>query len=135
MFRWNNKGQAMPSSPPPTPSSRKRGSGGKFASAATAPNLFLWGIGGQLLSIVIVFGRPELQPIQTAVVACLVGLSGAAIASAISGILKLKTKSLVASGPFVVFVLVFWAVMSAGAPGVLPDFASLVGRGSVRRPQ
>jgi len=56
------------------------------------------------------------------VLAGLLGLSGAAITTAISGILKIKTKTLVASGPLAVFVLLFWAEMSAGAPGVLPDF-------------
>jgi len=98
-----------------------RGPGGGFASKAPAPKLFLYGIAGLLLSLAIVFGFPQLYPAQVAVVAALLGLSGAAITTAISGILKIRTKTLVASGPLAVFVLLFWTEMSAGAPGVLPN--------------
>jgi hypothetical protein len=107
-----------------------RGPGGKRTSTSAAPNLFLWGIGGLVLSLAIAFGYPyEMRPIQVAVLASVHSLSGAAIATGISGILNLKTRALVASGPFVVFVLIFWAVLGAGAPGVLPDFGGLFGRG------
>ena len=112
----------MARKPPPTAGKPARSPGGRFASRAAAPKLFLYGIAGLLLSLVIVFGFPQLQPTQVPVLAGLLGLSGAAITTAISGILKIKTKTLVASGPLAVFVLLFWAEMSAGAPGVLPDF-------------
>jgi hypothetical protein len=126
---------------PSTPQKRgvksaKKGGGQTAASPpnATPPNLFLWGVGGLLLSIAIVFSLAKIQPIQAAVVACLVGLSGAAIATGISGILKFQTKMLTASGPVVVFILAFWAVMSTGAPGVFPDLISaLTARVPVRR--
>ena len=119
-----------PSQAAPSGSSRPRAA----RASATAPNLFLWGIAGLLLSLVIVFAYPsEIKPVQVAVTASLDALSGAAIATAISGILKLQTKVLVASGPFVVFVLVFWGVMAAGAPGVLPEFGDLLGKVSRRR--
>jgi hypothetical protein len=99
------------------------------------PNLFLWGIGGLVLSLVIVFVFPDVRPIQVASLAILHGLSGAAIATAITGILQLKTRSVVASGPFVVFVLAFWAIMSAGAPETLANFSSLLlGRGTRKSP-
>jgi hypothetical protein len=64
---------------------------------------------------------------QVAAVASLLGLSGAGITTAISGTIQLKTKFLNAGGPLVVFVLVFWATMSAGAPEVLPNFSKLIG--------
>jgi hypothetical protein len=99
-----------------------RDAGRRFASRAAAPKLFLYGIAGLLLSLAIVLGFPQLARTQVPVVAGLLGLSGAAITTAISGILRIKTKTLVASGPLAVFVLLFWAEMSAGAPGVLPDF-------------
>jgi hypothetical protein len=106
---------------PATKGKTTRGPGGGFASRAAAPKLFLYGIAGLFLSLAIVFVFPQLHPTQVPVVAALLGLSGAAITTAISGILKIKTKTLVASGPLAVFVLLFWTEMSAGAPGVLPD--------------
>jgi hypothetical protein len=102
---------------------------GRFVSKISGPNLFLWGIGGLVLSMIMVFGYPhDPKPIQVSVLATLDALSGAAIATAISGILKLQTKVLIAGGPFVVFILVFWSVMAAGAPGVLPDLNTLFRR-------
>jgi len=106
---------------------RKGGSRAKLTSKAAAPNLFLYGVGGLLLSLAIVFMPAEWRPAeadlrttQAAVLACLVGISGAAITTGLSGILEIKTKVLVASGPFAIFVLCFWVVMGTGAPGVLP---------------
>lgn len=99
---------------------------GQIVSPRNAPNLLLFGIAGLLLSLAIVFIDRALTPIQVAVLALILGLSGAAVATAISGILRLETKVLVAGGPFVIFVLAFWAVMSAGAPGVLPSFGVFV---------
>jgi len=75
-----------------------------------------------LVSLAIVFVFAELRPTQAAVLACLVGLSGAAIATGLSGILQIKTKMLVASGPLAVFIVCFWAVMATGAPGTVPTF-------------
>jgi hypothetical protein len=100
---------------------------GRFVSKISGPNLFLWGIAGLILSLIIVFGHPDPKPVQVSVLATLDALSGAAIATAISGILKLQTKVLIAGGPFVVFVLVFWSVMATGAQDVLPDLNTLVG--------
>jgi hypothetical protein len=94
----------------------------KLTSKVAAPNLFLCGIGGLLVSLIIVFVFAELRPTQAAVLACLVGLSGSAIATGISGILQIKTKTLVASGPLAVFIVCFWAVMATGAAGALPEF-------------
>lgn len=106
----------MARSPTTARGAAARGSGGRFGSSLAAPNVFLWGIGGLALCLLIVFLVPNPTPIQAALLAVLVGLSGAAIASGISGILKLKTRALTASGPFAVFVLGFMAVFSAGAP-------------------
>jgi hypothetical protein len=88
---------------------------------AVVPHLFLWGVGGLVVSLVVVFAFPKLQPVQATVIAALVGLSGAAIATGITGILKVQTKAIVATGPFAVFILCFWAVIAAGAPGIVPD--------------
>jgi hypothetical protein len=103
----------------------KRPTGGgprtPVVSAAVAPNLLLWGVAGLGLSLAIAFAFPHLTAVQATVVAALLGLSGAAIATANFGILRVKTKMIVASGPFAVFILFFYAMMQAGAPGVLPD--------------
>jgi hypothetical protein len=84
-----------------------RGRGGTFVSRAAAPRLFLYGIVGLLLSLAIVFGVPQLQPTQVPAVAGLLGLSGAIIATAISGVLKVKFLGLVASGQLAVFALLY----------------------------
>jgi hypothetical protein len=96
--------------------------------ASVVPKLFLFGLVGLMLCLAIVFLQPAIQPTQAAVLALVLGLSGALVATAIAGVLKLRTKTMVASGPFVVFVLGFWVMISAGAPNVLPDFSALIGR-------
>ncbi len=101
---------------------------GAIISPEYVPNIFGYGIAGLGVCLGIVLVDPALKPSQVAVVAVLLGLSGAAFATAITGILRLETKVIVAGGPFVVFVLAFWAMMSAAAPGVLPDFSALFGK-------
>jgi len=95
-------------------------------------NLPLWGIFGMVLTLAIVFGFPLDRPLQVIVVATILSLSAAGIASAISGVVNLNTGILRAGGPFVVFVVVFLTFIAAGAPGVLPDLGFLLGRGSIR---
>lgn len=60
--------------------------------------------------------------------ACLLGLSGAAVVTGISGILQIKTKTIVATGPLAIFLLCFWAVVATGASRALPDFSILFGK-------
>jgi hypothetical protein len=69
---------------------------------------------------------------QVIVVATILSLSAAGVASAISGVVNLNTGILRAGGPFVVFVVVFLTFIAAGAPGVLPDLGFLLGQGSTR---
>jgi hypothetical protein len=106
----------------------KRSSAAKvdLMSRAAAPNLFLWGVGGLALSLLVVFGFPAISQLQAVVLASLTGLSGAAIATAIPGILRIKLKAVAASGALVVFFLVFSAVVAAGAPDAFPTW--LLGR-------
>jgi hypothetical protein len=85
------------------------------------PNIFGYGLLGLGLCLGIVFVDPALAPLQVAVVAIILGLSAAAFATAIAGILKLETKYIVAGGPFAVFAIAFWAMMSVGAPNILPN--------------
>jgi hypothetical protein len=92
----------------------------------------LFGIGGLVLASSMVFGLPLHEPMQVVMVASILSLSVAAIASAISGIITLNTGLLRVSGPFVAFMIVFWAFIAAGAPGLLPDLGFLLGRGSPR---
>jgi hypothetical protein len=91
-------------------------------------NLPLFGIGGLLVAGAMVFSLPLDKPTQVVVVAAILSLSVAAIATAISGIINLNTGLLRVSGPFVVFVIVFWTFIAAGAPGLLPDLGLLLGR-------
>jgi len=126
-------GSVGAASTPPPP---KRG--GKSGPLIAPPSMLFFGIGGLLLSLAIVFVFPALNPngflpIQVVIVATLTALSGAAISNAITGILKLQTSVLVAGGPFVVFVIVFWATVEAGAPGVLPNIGTLFDRLRGRR--
>ena len=88
-----------------TPRGRPRNATGQFVATSPAPNLFLWGAGGLMLSLVLVFAYPifgTITPLQVAVVAVLVSLSGALIASAIAAVLRLETRFVKATGPFVI---------------------------------
>jgi hypothetical protein len=89
----------------PGPGPKKAGT--PVISPETVPNIFGYGLLGLGLCLGIVFVDPALKPTQVAVVAILLGLSGAAFATAIAGILKLTTKYVVASGPFAVFIIAF----------------------------
>jgi hypothetical protein len=93
-------------------------------SSERVPNIFGYGLLGLGLCLGIVFVDPALAPPQVAVVAIILGLSAAAFATAIAGILKLETKYIVAGGPFAVFAIAFWAMMSVAAPNVLPSLST-----------
>ena len=90
-------------------------------SPFSAPHLFFAGIGGTVLCFVIVDRATFGQEMRVAIVSCIMGMSAAVIMSGVLGKMQLGTKRINASGAFAVFLVVFLAFMSVGAPGKLPD--------------
>lgn len=76
-----------------------------------------------------------MQPTQVVVLATVLSLSAAATAAALPGALNLRIKALTAGGPIAVFVIVFYVMIAAGAPGVLPDLISMYNRTVGRKAQ
>jgi hypothetical protein len=88
---------------------------------------FLYGLGGIVLSLIIVFALPQPTPLQVTILAVVTGLSAASIARAIGGIIELKIGWLSVGGPAAVFVLVWASILDVGAPGVLRDLTAFWG--------
>jgi hypothetical protein len=130
----------LPMSQPPIPATRPRRQNRSTGSTLFSPHfLLILGIGLLVVAIVIAIGYPAIstkgmEPAQVVVLAAVLGLATATFAAALPGTLDLRYKGLKAGGPIFVFLIVFYTVISAGAPGVLPDPISFYNRvrGSAR---
>jgi hypothetical protein len=113
--------------------------GHRRSSSQLSPR-FLLACGTALLVVaaVIAFGYPivsgkEMEPTQVVVLATLLGLSAAAFFAALPIALELRLKALNAGGPVAVFLIVFYVMIAACMPGVLPDPISLYNRARENR--
>jgi hypothetical protein len=84
---------------------------------------FLCSAGGLALSLVLVM---SVRTFRVVVLAILLGLSGAGIAWANSGVLS-PNRTYAVVGAIVVFVLTLLVVMEVGVPHVWSDLGGLIG--------